>query len=188
DWWKLEVGTFVSPPSSLRLFPPYYIDTPLAVLCRYTPTLTLEQGRILSWMQWLGTTPNNCSLLFRAQAPLGSASINNSYLVGFGYNGKRWRYIDPTGVSTTIASWGGGLDSNTWYRYRITWWNGKNLQNQDACCLRLERWDGAAWVSEGDAYDTNNRNKGSAINRVGLAYWGASGYSVYYDDTEIWGS
>ncbi|MBA7714733.1 hypothetical protein ES703_123765 [subsurface metagenome] len=76
-----------------------------------------------------------------------------------------------------------------WWKDRVTWWNGKNLQNEDATVCRVERLGDAGWAAIGDdAYDTNERNKGSAINRVGVGYsWAIQAFlPALFDDTEIW--
>ena len=53
--------------------------------------------------------------------------------------------------------------------------------------LRVERYESEAWVQKGvDLYDTNERNKDSAINRAGIAVnHGKSVKYVLWDDTEI---
>lgn len=194
DWdfqsisWALDASIYVSSPSSLRCG----IDgvtNPWAILCRTADTQVIDQGRIVSWLRvnsgiFGATYP---SLVFRAQTALGGASLNNSYRVSFASD-VYWYYRSAAGADTLLATIGGVGPANvTWTLYRITWWNGKNLQNQDATVLRLEQYVSGAWVAYSDCYDTNQYNKGSATNRVGL---GVNSTTIYtngwFDDTEIW--
>lgn len=193
DWdfeetfWELEVADYQSAPSSLEITRVVTSQVPWTVLCKAADTTVIDQGRIVTWLK--GQTMNLAFplLFFRAQAAVGSPGPNDSYYVKFSNGMADWYYRDSGGSDTLIQGYAGGLSNDTWYKFRITWWNGKDLQNQDATVLRIERFVSSAWTQiDSDAYDTNERNKGSAINRVGVGIGGAYIWWVRFDDTEIW--
>ena len=86
-----------------------------------------------------------------------------------------------------MGSWSWGAPRDTWTNVRVTWWNGKDGSGNAATVCRLEYWNGTSWVkASADLYDTNERNKGSSTNRVGVGVPTAPGDYINFDDTEIW--
>jgi len=194
DWdfqkttWYLDTTQFTSAPSSLRSIGAETTVTPWVALCKASVTIPLDEGRIVSQIRRPATGSRRPLLVFRAQAPIGTATYYNCYCVRFSDNPSGWEYYDALGVRTIIANIPYALPTNTWVKVRISWWNGKNLQNQDATVLRVERWDGANWIQiDVDYYDTNQRNKGSPNSRVGVGCWNALNSYSWHDDTEVWG-
>ena len=177
DWdfqnptWELDPTRYVSSPSSLSVWGASALPNPWAILCKAADTIVIDQGRIVSWLQKDNWVRGNPWFFFRAQAAVGTATPNNAYAIIYTIDNIYWRYVFADGSYTDIVIWEYPQPVAEWWKDRVTWWNGKNLQNEDATVCRVERLGDAGWAAIGDdAYDTNERNKGSAINRVGVGY------------------
>jgi hypothetical protein len=193
DWdfryttWLLDTTQYVSPLTSLRLW--YTSAQYFSVLLKAAGCTVIDQGRLVGQIRRYNATTSRPGFFFRAQAPVGTSTPNNSYFVHFLPTTWSWSYIDAGGATTSLGTPLLATAVDTWYLRRISWWNGKDLMNNDATVLRLEQWDGAAWVQVGDdLYDTNQRNKGSAINRPGVGALTGTAATIlaWHDDTELW--
>lgn len=193
DWDKnpdatytLDTGQYVSPPSSLRLSGPGSTNPDTAFICRTIETRNLPQGQLVT--SWRSTfIDSDVMLYFRCQSALGIVFLQNTY---------RIRYIEGSialhrivgDVKYAVGYWAADTDINTWWRDRFTWWNGRNLDGEDALTVMMERYIDPDWIQiDNWIYDTNNRWKDSDLNRVAIGgYEHAGGNFTWFDDTEIW--
>ena len=192
DWdfqyadWTLDTAYYVDSPTSLRLDASVAPKGHWTVLCRTADTQVIEQGRIVTWVRLPNNSLDHALLVFRNQSALGSPTLTNSYYIDIYNSLDRWFYRDTDNLDWLLATFGAYGAIETWAKFRVTWWNGKNLQNVDATVCRFEYWNGSAWVQVGsDAYDTNQRGKGSATNRAGIGTVSQS-VASWFDLTEIW--
>jgi hypothetical protein len=183
DWdfqnagWTIDNTTYVSSPSSYKEAAGY------TTLSRRTNCQVLPQGRIITNFR-ASNTARYLHLSCRNQAALGTADMLNTYAVIralAGSNAQARRFVDGSYAWTADIGAVDALSINTWYKFRITWWN-----DWGSLRFRLERWVTDAWVQEGiDVSDPANTWATSGVNRVGFASGGSA--SVWQDDTEIWG-
>lgn len=176
-YWRLDENHYISPPTSLF----FYYEETKAFLCRLPDSLCLPVGRLVGYFRYGYIV--TYSFTFRNQAPLGTANISNTYmLASSGYLrmdfGKR-----VADVYTLLGQWPVSWGLETWYRYRLTWWNAYNPQNVLSLAVQLEREEDGVWVDKGILYDTDNLWADSDVNRVGLTHPPGS---IWFDDTEIW--
>jgi hypothetical protein len=119
---------------------------------------------------------------FRNQAALGSASITNCYLWyydAYGYYVKLYRWVN--GSLTQLRSVNVSYARDTWHKFKTSWWSDPGL---GGLVIRLERWDGSAWVKVFDDYvDSADYWKDSNTNRCGPSGYYQGGW---HDDTEIY--
>jgi len=96
-----------------------------------------------------------------------------------------WWVLDRlyNGAPTIIGFWSVQTDLSTWYRWRLTFWNGATPDNIPALVVKLEREEAGEWVDYGNVYDTTPVWGDSAVNRLGLFIHGTWSW---HDDTEIW--
>ena len=182
DWdfensnWTIDSGQYVSSPSSLKN------TGNCNILSRRSNCQNLPQGRVIFWWRATGTALW-LSIHMRNQAALGTADRQNCYTLVRTLSGSQAqvnRY--EAGTSVWYQSFGtpAALLADTWYKFRVTWWN-----NWGKIRFRLERWNGSAWVQEGsDIEDSTNKWNTSSVNRVGLQL---INLTEYHDDTELWG-
>lgn len=183
DWdfqttnWALSNAHFVSPPTSLHGTG----DILYAILCRKPKSLLLPEGRFVFSLYCSGAVTS--TIIFRNQAPLGTANLYNNYEVRV--HPVAWAYflVRVDGYPEQIGTWLVHSLTGQWAEFRLTWWNGVDLQNNPALATELERKEDGVWVSYGIVYDPDNRWKDSAINRVGVG--NLNPYN-WFDDTEIW--
>ena len=193
DWdfnlvtWSLNGSQYVSIPTALKLWEAGDSSRYVMALRNTPDCLAVDQGRLVTWLRTQNHIYGQPMLVFRAQVGDLTAWWRDSYSV-LQYGDKAYlRFFTAGGVETNIGTWSFSFPVNTWKKIRLTWWNGKDGSGIPATVFRLEYWDGAAWVKGGaDLYDTNERNKGSSVNRVGVCNYGALGSPVWFDDTEIW--
>ncbi|MBA7692610.1 hypothetical protein ES703_101177 [subsurface metagenome] len=87
------------------------------------------------------------------------------------------------GGNYAVGTWPVVVTLDTWERWRISWFNAVDLQNNDATAIQLERFEAGAWVDYGILYDTTEPFKDSDRNRVGIRLLYALNW---VDDFEIW--
>ena len=180
---SLDSTVYVSPPSSLH----FVGGTPwksACTLCRHSATLCLPQGEVRTW--WRSNQTYDCAVTFRNQAPLGSATIINSYRT---YSQSPYInvYRTVSGGSLLLAQLPYEFSENVWYHQRVVWWNGQNPVGEDALCIIVYMEIDGEWSKIGDTvYDTDNMWKDSDVNRVGLMAWFGVLRDRWFDDTEIW--
>ncbi len=160
---SLSAAFFISAPTSLRLFKaadPQFNET---VLCRIAETQVVAQGELRSWYRY--PLVGGRIFTFRNQAALGSANVNNCYLILI--------------VSTTVYLFrfiGGGevevghtpcsSSANTWEHWRVIWYNGYTPAEAEAICVDFYKEVAGKWIKQGSTlYDEANQFKDSAINR-----------------------
>ena len=183
--YALDTAQYVSAPRCLRVGGAGGSDMRSIFLCRTSATRNLPQGRVSSWHR--GQNYNVLTAYpFRSQAPLGSATIANMYIVTITFNS--WdlsKYVG--GVLTPITEFERQRAGDTWYHDRVTWWNGVTPENDAAITVMLESYIEGEWVQQDDwVYDTDNLWKDSAINRCGIGSMEDAEYYNWIDDTEIW--
>lgn len=193
--WDFETGTtkildtavYVSPPSSLKLgyggAPPIYCT----ILCRIAATLCIAQGEVRTWVK-ADNINNPQFIYFRNQAALGSANPTNTYRWRKQVAGV-WLYRIINDDETLIDTFNlVGNDTYGWNHIRIIYWNGKNLEGQDALCNEFYLELAGEWVKQGETlYDTANQWAASEVNRSGIGAQN-NGWYQRFDDTEIWGA
>lgn len=146
--------------------------------------LAVNQGRIVTWFYRGGN--HAVYLVLRCQAPVGDGNwiSYRHYRVNLGANSQALHWdgaaADWTGSQQT------GIAKGAWHKVRVTWWNGRDLSDNPALVILLEKEIAGVWTQLGKWYDTNNFDDGAALNRVG----GGLGYpllgTMLADDTEIW--
>jgi len=194
DWdfgsvpWQLDTSTYISAPSSLKLM---NTGGALALLCKYTGTISISQGRIVTYAKasndWGGAYAPGFVFIFRNQTALGSGpSLSSSYYLELDVYGPYVRIFRDGGL---LGSTPGGhipliskpSSATQWNQYSVTWWTdpgGAGLM------IRLEYWDGSQWVKMiNDFNDPQDRYATSYLNRVGISQ---SYGTAWFDDTEIW--
>lgn len=189
--WSLDPTRYQSAPSSIRFWRPitWYAQ---GALLKHSVSGAIEQGRLVSWFitDWLGATRRNL-FIFRNTSPDGSALLTNSYALQFSQTYVKWVWYTSPELFVVVhdfvpmpANW---ILASVWYQIRVSWWNGKNLLNEDATVLRVEKFDGEWKQLLTDAYDTNQRNKGQGIQRAGIGiHTPEAGVQNWWDDTEFW--
>ena len=177
--WEIDTTTYISSPSCLRA-----LASTQVVLAKKVGCTNLPQGQVVSWCRAESLT-HFLGIFFRNQAAVGLANYTDTYWMERALNGNSAACIArrfESGSQKWSASFGPltALSISTWYKFRLTWWI-----DWGSLRIRLERWNGSAWVQEGsDCIDATNKWSVSAINRPGL-YLGYS--DTRHDDTEIWG-
>jgi len=189
DWdfsdtnWDLDSSVYVSSPSSLR-FKQEGAFTDGFVKTTTVPIANVKEGRIITQVRIKNTLSSSCYLyiVFRYQ------DADNYYFIyirGAGVADKVDLYIRRR-YATAEVNLAGADDvifpSATWRQLRVTWWN-----DYVGLVIRLEYWDGSAWVQYYEAYDANNYWKtiGGRVGFRGQA--GTNAYYMYVDDTDIYG-
>jgi len=182
DWWfthanwVLSTTEFVSPPTSLKT-----TGMSLFVTCNLDEAECIPEGRVIcSTMNMSWADPQG--VVLRAQKNTGAEYQKNSYAC-FNNDGSAWvcrRFVGTTGYN--IGWFDIPTSTETWYRQRITWWNGEDGNGDPALAVQIERWEAGEWVDYGTVFDTDNVWKDSAVNRCGIRTSGGA----YHDDTEIW--
>lgn len=188
DWdWQggvagrsLDPTVFISPPSSLRM---YYATTypQYSILCRDLLVRNLPQGEIRMWRK--GHRTDVGPACFRNQNALGTANFSPGYSIKLGLpNCQILRDITIIGtLPITVVI-------DVWEHWRVRWYNSEDGAGNPALAIEIYKEVAGAWVSQiGTFYDTQNKYKDSAINRVGFRTHAAFGSAENYDDTEIWG-
>lgn len=186
DWnvsstnWTLDSAIYVSAPSSIRNTTALEFLTAL-VKTVVVPIANVKEGRIVTCGRFR-ISFDRIHLIFRYQ------DANNYYeamiepLYSAGYKTVHIRRV-LAGVTTTLMEASVTISLNTWYQFRVTWWN-----DYVGLVIRLEYWTGTAWVKLlDDAYDSLNYWK-DVGGRVGLGlYTYEANYWTNADDTEIYG-
>jgi len=192
DWDKnadatytLDTTQYVSAPRSLRLGGPGSTQPDTQFLCRVAPTRNLPQGAIVTSLR---TTYGDGGhrIHFRNQSVLGESSFLHSYYIQY-FGGDALFNIIVGGDITILGTFILNTLANTWYKDRITWWNGKTPDAEDCITVRLERWIAGEWLQQNDwLYDTVNRWYDSAVNRCGVGCDEQNDEYHWLDDTELW--
>lgn len=192
DWDILPAGyhtlstiTYVSPPTSIRFYATGSTICRISVLCRVAKTQCIPEGELRTWLRW--NYYAEYIAMWKNQAPLGSADMNNCYnilnsasllRVGKVVNGKSSVFAEIPTTST----------ADTWEHWRVKYWNGLDPDPIGAMCVEVYKEVGGVWVLQGQrVYDPANMWKDSLVNRSGFHVITALGKNEYYDDTEIWG-
>jgi hypothetical protein len=188
DWtflnanWGLETSIYVSSPSCLDLHENSGINCTW-----YDGDTLIREGRVEVWFRSPNIGNATMGIIFRSQDNTALKSCYLAYVTGLTPTWG-WTYIDSGGSGNAIDANIGGctLGANTWYKFRITWCEGRNLQNTLATVLKIESYNGS-WSQIGsNTYDTNRRYEGSATNMVGLYATATSGSQCFFDDTSIY--
>ncbi|MBA7701393.1 hypothetical protein ES703_110129 [subsurface metagenome] len=191
--WDFEYGAtnrslsaiqYISAPTALRILEPTTATFIDVILCRVPETLCLPQGEVRNWQH--GYYKNLHPIVFRNQAPLGSATFFNSYHI-YLVQTTAVLYRHILGVvaerdRTTCETF-----TDTWTHYRAVFWNGYTPESIAALCVNLYREVAGEWVQEGETmHDTDNSWADSEINRIGFAARSTYNHPQYWDDTELW--
>lgn len=154
-------------------------DTDL--LCRESTTQNIGQGRLVTWFKRIDIS--GCTFFFGADPALGSADLSAAdYYKVYIYQNGAIAYHFTDGVQDWTDSVVIGSTDRTWEKFRVTWWNSYNLQNNPAIAIQIGKWSGSAWSDGAILYDTTIAHMAGNTKRVGIGLTGLA----YYDDTEIW--
>jgi hypothetical protein len=145
------------------------------------PIANVKEGRIIIYLLSSAEDGRAIDIVFRYQ------DDNNYYYVRLSVNSAGGdqsiaKYVG--GVLTTMRTATKTLSADTWYKFRITWWN-----DYVGLVIRVERWTGSAWETWiPDAYDNANlwRDIGGRIG-FGSFHYATSADYFWIDDTEIYG-
>lgn len=184
DWdfssvnWVLDEDIYHDAPPSL------HSTASVTCLVKHATTGALSDGRLITWARSNNLLYGLLITVFRNQVADGGANFDDTYLITiqkdriifYSYEGGVVEEID-----TKAFTWVWAI--NTWYKIRVTWWSALAR-----IYVRVERWDGAAWVTLGGASDTDFEDtddlwKDNPVNRCGI---GLSGTYLWYDDVEVW--
>jgi hypothetical protein len=190
-YWTLDTSTYVSAPSSLKFF--RNADIGNGVVCKYSTTLNIPEGRIVTYVRsqshtscWLllgfriNTAPGSAGFYYGSSPPTGCYWTDGYTLQYQFYNGT---YALRRGSATVASGTASALAYNTWHQLRLTFWSdpgGAGLM------VRLERWDGSDWVKLFNDLNDPTNQIGSNYNRVGIGAFTPQNYAIWYDDTEIY--
>lgn len=182
---SLSVATYVSAPTSLRIYATGGTIRRDTILCRIEATQCLPQGELRNWLKW--NTYTQMIAVFRNQAVLGTADYDDCYYIENA--ASVWRlHRRIGGVHVTIDDTDLASSADTWEHWRAIYWNGLTPELDDALCVELYKEVDSSWVKQGDTlYDVANQWKTSEINRSGFHSITANSKAEYWDDTEIWG-
>lgn len=153
-FWQLYTPFYVSAPSCLDMRPAANGRNVYA-LSNLALTQDLKAGRIVDWLR-------------RASGSLTKARI----------------YIGVTGQGSVGIAIEPPQNIANFRHYRISWWQGYNLQNQPATIVTEEEEIAGDWIPNPIAYYAPLTG---SVNRIGVG--GKSGSfnrDNYHDDTEIW--
>lgn len=175
-----DLAVFVEPPSSWRLTAAALGQRP--VLCREETTLVLPVGRIVFWARISSLQPSGPLVSMRNQAPLDTATDDNMYWI-MSISSRLYLYRRVADANTLLVSWPFAWVINTWYHFRVTWW-----EEAGTFLVRVEYWDGAEWLSlVPDGSDAVNQWSASEINRCGVGHVrGTYTTTLWLDEIEIW--
>lgn len=182
--WALTVALFISAPSALKID----VTGNKSLFAALKPAFSanIRDGQIESQLRGVFPGFSHPSFLIRWQGSYAASHIASCYAAIFYNNACYISYFDAAGARADVGSIvGGPFASDTWYRYRVTWWESFDLQNNPATAFMLERYV-AAWAQVGSIlYDTNRRFVGSATNRSGVGSYSnnVTVGSVYIDDS-----
>ena len=192
DWtfyeagWNLDTGTYVSSPSSLRNVADATGDE-MAVW--FNGDTSIREGRIETSVRFTSDTYQGFNFIFRVQH---TDSINlDFYYIRHNIANKNWQWgswdsggsHSYVGITPTNTSY---YNKETWYKFRVTWWEGRDAQNVLATAVDIDDHDGSNWTQIGTTlYDTNRQNQGSETNIVGI-FVGTGSAVSNVDDTVIY--
>lgn len=188
DWdysstnWELDEAQYVSAPSSLSVLEIGGVYLTALVKTTTVPIANVKEGRLETYFRHNHEgVHNKVDFIFRYQ------DADNCYYLFIrmydGIDGSLQVYRVKAGVPTLldhkdVASFA----VNTWFRYRVTWWN-----DYVGLVIRVEKYSAGEWVTEFDAYDSENNWKDIG-GRVGAASSRFEDpYHVWIDDTKIYG-
>lgn len=184
DWnflntsWTLDSTIYVSAPSSLH-FTAYTNNTKIKVTT--VPIANVKEGRIITYLRADLVDGRDIDIVFRYQ------DDNNYYYFkcianSGGGTQSIGRYKD--GVNKGFQLGWKVMSVDTWYKFRITWWN-----DIVGLVIRVEHWNGSAWETLiPDAYDSENLWQ-TIGGRIGFGSFHdlVNCHHFWIDDTEIYG-
>lgn len=178
----MDSTIYVSSPSSIKCAGGVY-----PVLCRYSGTTNLPQGRVVSYFRATASGTQRFCFYFRNQADVGIADRSNTYeFFGTFYaTTSPWYLYEYIGGTQYTLYFGssyltGNFSLDTWHRIRITWWLSGSVP-----MIRVERYANGWDKIVADMSDSTPTG-GATVNRFGIGALAASAYGVWFDDTEIW--
>lgn len=187
DWdydsanWTLDTDVYVSAPSSFR--PTGIPSGTIRALVKtaVVPIADVKEGRIVNHQRMVNWE-FGCWYFLRYQ------DADNYYLVIINQYGPTTIHVEVIRRKATVETTLGTKDMtdygpNAWRKFRVTWWN-----DYVGLVVRVEFWDGSAWIWILDAYDSQNNWK-DVGGRVGFRLENGSyaGYFTWIDDSEIYG-
>jgi len=189
DWdynyteWGLDGAEYVSPPSSLKIHRAREGNAPssaVCFLCKYSPTLTIPNGRIITYAKTNNTSYNVHQIFMRNNSSVGDANNRLGYSLYFGRSTDSALWRDNSLISGTKISLPNML---SWVRFRITWFSSENGFE-----VHLEYWNGSEWVLLVAYVDPDDMYSDISPCRCGIGgnVWRNGTNAIWYDDTEIW--
>lgn len=185
DWdfsdmlWNLDVGVFVSPPSSLHysLQPDSTLEAKIKIAV--VPIANVKEGRFDAYYR----VSSNASTWLHFITLFRWQDANNYYYTRiWSVDGRVQIYRVKLGVTVQLATMNDGKwPVNTWKRFRVTWWN-----DYVGIAIRVEKFTDPTWTHLLDGYDAENNWKNIG-GRVGLRMRVGYLHHVYTDDCVIYG-
>ncbi len=163
----LNEDFYLSPPSSVS-------RTSLAApslttaLCKAGSVYNLTVGQMEGHI-WKGAA-YPIALLFRNQAPAGTSAWLQTYIVFFGDDMTYcWRH-DNGEEYILLPIFDYIMPLEEWVLFRLSWWQGINLQCGIAVSARLEIYEAGEWADKGISRDIENRYSDTGIARPGFMF------------------
>ena len=194
--WELDTANYISAPSSLKFKGANLAYT--SAILKHSISGAVREGQIVTWFMSNHLTLNDFSrngrLVFRSK--YDSTALTSCYVIHLYDTRAAW----GENLNTSIMGffhWDITLLVNTWYKIRLTWWEGYNYNNVLCTVAKLERWTGSAWIEcttsgtcsniyDNYLYDPQRLNQGEAIQTVGLSGPFYTSYNAWFDDTIIY--
>lgn len=181
---SLDDSTYVSSPSCIR-FKSFVAHQYLYAISKKAEVQSIINGQVITNFRFNSVQSNAYAMpniYFRFQ------DTNNFYVINFD-NRTGLLKIQfnqcVAGTNTTIdtRSWTFTPLVNTWYKFRITFWEVASI-----LYVRIEYWSGSAWVKQGADMDDQTPvfTSGGKMGIGAIIGSDLSNY-VWHDDTELWG-
>ena len=185
DWdfssadWELDATIFHSPPTSLQTLGAAVIVEVL-IKTGVVPNANMRQGRIDTYLYYntlWAATFFGFSIRFQ--------DATNFYYVKIQADGAALiQRVHSVAGDVILASGNLPVTPTVWERWRATWWD-----DYVGIAIRLEKYVGAAWVTQLEGYDAPNYWK-AAGGRSGFRFrraQDADARNLYVDDTYLYG-
>lgn len=199
DWYlsgTLNADTYVSAPYAVR-------NSGYSQANIYKGPINAREGQLISW-HYGKFDQYYPAFFFRVQNE--SALTDPCYRVWLSNHFCRWgRWQETESPYGAVYPMGDlkydiTINNYTWQKFKIIWWEGLDIFNRPATCLKGARWTGSSWAKFwffskfvhfglpygwDYEYDYIRFHEGSSRNSVGVGGVASSGYQRN-DDTEIY--
>jgi len=181
DKMFLAIDHFISPPSSLKRS---FIGSPgrTVALCNHAATLNLPAGQLETYLR--REVGRHIYIHLRSQQPAGTSSIEESTYVWFQEWGTICLRLSALGNKGLLPIFDYLMPNDQWVLLRVSWWTDISLYCVTALHVKLEVYEGGAWIDKGTAYDDDDWGADTGKARCGLSFIQGP---IWADDTIIRG-